>query len=137
MPATPPSTYSTTTSAALKAKDLDHLGSHCAHDIAQIFATATTLTRESALLDRMQDLLGRVRSLAQRATTVWKEEGDVTMFEVISNGHLHDGSLLEIKACSIFTVANGTFTSQQIYVDNISWTTPSADPSDDENQDSR
>jgi ketosteroid isomerase-like protein len=75
-----------------------------------------------ALLNRMGDLLGRVRSLAHQVTNVWEEEeeeeGRVTIFEVVSVWHLHDGSTVEINGCSIFTVANGKFTDQRIYVDN-------------------
>jgi ketosteroid isomerase-like protein len=104
---------------AMEAKDLDRLGSFYADDITQTFANAATLVGRQALLNRMEDLLARVRSLAHRVTNVWEEEeGRVAIFEVVSVWHLHDGSTVEINACSIFTVANGKFTDQRIYVDN-------------------
>ncbi len=66
----------------------------------------------------MVDLLGRVRSLAHELINVWEEDGNVVVLEVLSVWTLHDGSVLKVTACSIFTVVDGTFTDQRIYVDN-------------------
>ena len=42
----------------------------------------------------------------------------MVIFEVTSIWHLHDDTEVKINACSIFTLADGKFTDQRIYVDN-------------------
>ena len=66
----------------------------------------------------MVDLLGKVKSLAHPMINVWQEDGGVVIFEVTSIWRLHDGSEVKINACSIFTLVDGKFTDQRIYVDN-------------------
>ena len=42
----------------------------------------------------------------------------MVIFEVTSIWHFHDDTEIKINACSIFTIADGKFTDQRIYVDN-------------------
>ncbi|GAA3705611.1 hypothetical protein GCM10022204_23930 [Microlunatus aurantiacus] len=103
---------------AMEVKDLDRLGAYYAEDITQTFANAPTITGRATVLARMADLLGQVTSLAHPLTNVWQEDGGVVIFEVTSVWRFHDDTEVSVNACSIFTVADGTFTDQRIYVDN-------------------
>ncbi len=49
---------------------------------------------------------------------VWQEDGGVVIFEVTSIWRFHDDSEVKVNACSIFTLVDGQFTDQRIYVDN-------------------
>ena len=89
-----------------------------ADNITQTFANAPTITGRDTMLARMVDLLGKVKSLAHPMINVWQEDGGVVIFEVTSIWRLHDGSEVKINACSIFTLVDGKFTDQRIYVDN-------------------
>ena len=104
--------------AAMEAKDVERLGSYYADNISLTFANAPTITGSDTLLARMVDLLGKVKSLAHPLINVWQEDGGVIIFEVTSIWRLHDDSEVKINACSIFTVVDGKFTDQRIYVDN-------------------
>jgi hypothetical protein len=42
----------------------------------------------------------------------------VVIFEVTSIWRLHDDREVKINACSIFTLVDGKFVDQRIYVDN-------------------
>ena len=66
----------------------------------------------------MIDLLGKVKSLAHPLTNVWQDDGGVVIFEVTTIWRLHDDTEIKINACSIFTIVDGKFTDQRIYVDN-------------------
>ena len=66
----------------------------------------------------MVDLLGKVKSLAHPLINVWQEDDGVVIFEVTSIWRFHDDTEVTINACSIFTIADGKFTDQRIYVDN-------------------
>jgi ketosteroid isomerase-like protein len=103
---------------AMEAKDLARLGSYYADDITQTFANAPTITGRDALLDGMTTLLGKVKSLAHPLINVWQEDGGTVILEVTSIWRLHDDSEVRINACSIFTIDDGKFTDQRIYVDN-------------------
>jgi limonene-1,2-epoxide hydrolase len=103
---------------AMESKDTERLGSYYADNITLTFANAPTITGRDAMLDRMVTLLGQVRSLAHRLINVWEEDGGVVILEVLSIWHLDDDSVIEITACSIFTIADHKFTDQRIYVDN-------------------
>jgi hypothetical protein len=82
------------------------------------FANAPTITGRDAMLNRMTTLLGKVKSLAHPLINVWQEEGGVVIFEVTSIWRFHDDREVKINACSIFTLVDGKFTDQRIYVDN-------------------
>ena len=71
-----------------------------------------------AVLTQMTTLLGKVKSLAHPLINVWQEDDNVIIFEVTSIWRLHDDTVIKINACSIFTVADGQFIDQRIYVDN-------------------
>ena len=103
---------------AMEAKDLDRLGSYYADDITLAFANAPVVAGRDAVLAQMTTLLGKVRSLAHPLTNVWQEDGGVVIFEVTSIWRFHDDTEVSVNACSIFTIADGTFTDQRIYVDN-------------------
>ena len=103
---------------AMEAKNFDRLGSYYADDVSLTFANAPTITGRDAMLDQMTTLLGKVTSLAHPLINVWQEDDGVVIFEVTSIWRLHDDTVIKINACSIFTVADGQFTDQRIYVDN-------------------
>jgi hypothetical protein len=42
--------------------------------------------------------------------------GGVVIFESVGTWRFYDGSEASIKACSVFTVLDGKFTDQRIYV---------------------
>ena len=66
----------------------------------------------------MVDLLSKVASVAHPLINVWQEDGGVIIFEVTSVWRFRDDTVTKINACSIFTVVDGRFTDQRIYVDN-------------------
>jgi ketosteroid isomerase-like protein len=103
---------------AMEAKDFDRLGSYYADNISLTFANAPTITGRDAMLAQMTTLLGKVKSLAHPLINVWQEDGGVIIFEVTSIWRLHDDTEIKINACSIFTLVDGKFTDQRIYVDN-------------------
>jgi ketosteroid isomerase-like protein len=103
---------------AMEAKDFDRLGSYYADNISLTFANAPTITGRDAMLAQMTTLLGKVKSLAHPLINVWQEDDGVVILEVTSIWHFHDDTVIKINACSIFTVADGQFTDQRIYVDN-------------------
>ena len=103
---------------AMEAKNPARLGSYYADNITLTFANAPTITGRDAVLEQMTTLLGKVKSLAHPLTNVWQEDGGVVIFEVTSIWRLHNDSEVKINACSIFTLVNGKFTDQRIYVDN-------------------
>jgi len=103
---------------AMEVKDFDRLGDYYAENITQTFANASTITGREAVLARMVDLLGKVASLAHPLINVWQEDGGVIIFEVTRVWRFRDDTVTKINACSIFTVVDGRFTDQRIYVDN-------------------
>src|SRR5215213_1129118 len=103
---------------AMEDKDHERLGSYYADNITQTFANAPTVTARDAVLAQMTTLLGKVKSLAHPLTNVWQEDGGVIIFEVTSIWRFRDYSEVKVNACSIFTLVDGQFTDQRIYVDN-------------------
>ncbi|WP_267278955.1 nuclear transport factor 2 family protein [Arthrobacter sp. CDRTa11] len=104
--------------AAMETNQPDRYGKYFAYDITLTFAPAPTITGRDAALTAMAGLLGRVRSLHHDLVNVWEEDEGVVIFESLGVWHLHNGRSVSIKACSVFTVENGKFTDQRIYVDN-------------------
>lgn len=103
---------------AMEAKDPERLGSYYADNITLSFANTPTITGRAAVMEQMTTLLGKVKSLAHPLTNVWQDEGGVVIFEVTTIWRLHNDREIKINACSIFTVVDGKFTDQRIYVDN-------------------
>ena len=103
---------------AMEAKDHGRLGSYYADNITLTFANAPIVTGSDAVLAQMTTLLGKVKSLAHPLISVWQEDGGVVTFEVTSIWRFHDDSEVKVNACSIFTLVDGQFTDQRIYVDN-------------------
>jgi ketosteroid isomerase-like protein len=104
--------------AAMEAKDGERFGSYYADGISFTFANAPTVTGKDIVLAQMITLLGKVDSLAHRLINGWHEHDGVVVFEVASIWRFLDGVVTTINACSIFTIEDGKFTDQRIYVDN-------------------
>ena len=102
----------------MEVKDFDRLGAYYAENITQTFANAPTITGRDTMLSQMRGLLGKVKSLAHPLINVWQEDDGVVIFEVTSVWRFHDDTEVKINACSIFTILDGKFTDQRIYVDN-------------------
>jgi len=102
----------------MEAKDLDRLGDYYAENITFTFANAATVTGRDVVLAQMTTLLAKVKSLAHPLINVWQEDDGVVVLEVASVWTFPDDTEATIKACSIFTIADGKFTDQRIYVDN-------------------
>ncbi len=103
---------------AMEAKDYERLRSYYADDITLTFANAPTVTGSEAVLALMVDLTGRLRSLKHTPIRVWQEDGGVVILEVLCTYHLNDDSVIEITACSIFTIADDRFADMRLYVDH-------------------
>ena len=104
--------------AAIEVKDFDEIGSYYADDISMTFANAATLTGRDAVLNQITTLLGKVKSLAHPLINVWQEDDGVVILEVTSIWRLQNDNEIPINACSIFTIVDGKFSDQRIYVDN-------------------
>lgn len=104
--------------AVMEKKDYERLGDYYADDITLAFANAPTIAGKDVVLAQMAEIGGKVESLAHPLVNVWQEEGGVVLFEVDSAWRFLDGVEVTIRACSIFTINNGKFTDQRIYVDN-------------------
>ena len=103
---------------AMEAKDFDRLGDYYAENITQTFANAPTIIGRDTMLAQMRGLLAQVASLAHPLINVWQEDDGVLIFEVTSVWRFRDDTEVKINACSIFTIVDGKFTDQRIYVDN-------------------
>ena len=103
---------------AMEVKDPTRLAAYYADGITLTFANAPTITGRAAVLEQMTTLLGKVRWLSHPLINIWQEDGGVVIFEVVSVWRFHDDSEVKINACSIFTLHDGQFTDQRIYVDN-------------------
>ena len=104
--------------AVMEKKDYERLGDYYADDITLTFANAPTVKGKDVVLAQMTAIGGKVGSLAHPLVNIWQEEDGVVVFEVDSAWRFLDGVELTIRACSIFTIADGKFTDQRIYVDN-------------------
>ena len=104
--------------AVMEKKDYERLGDYFADDITLTFANAPTVKGKDAVLAQMAEIGGKVGSLAHPLVNVWQEEGGIVALEVDSAWHFLDGVEVTLRACSIFTIADGKFTGQRIYVDN-------------------
>jgi hypothetical protein len=78
------------------------------------------LQNESELITRHTDAFAILHgcSLTHPLINVWQEDDGVVILEVTSIWHFRDDTVIKINACSIFTVADGKFVDQRIYVDN-------------------
>lgn len=104
--------------AVMEKKDYERLGDYYADGITLTFANAPTVTGKDVVLAQMAEIGGKVESLAHPLVNVWQEEDGVVVFEVDSAWRFLDGVEVTIRACSIFTIVDGKFTDQRIYVDN-------------------
>lgn len=104
--------------AVMEAKDYDRLAGFYADDVSLTFANAPTVTGKDVVLAQMAAIGGKVSSLAHPLVNVWQEEDGVVVFEADSVWRFPDGVEKTIRACSIFTIVEGKFTDQRIYVDN-------------------
>ncbi len=104
--------------AVMEAKDYERLGDYYADDITLTFANKPTVAGKDVVLAQMAAIGGKVDSLAHPLVNLWQEEDGVVVFEVDSVWRFPDGVEVTIRACSIFTIVDGKFTDQRIYVDN-------------------
>jgi ketosteroid isomerase-like protein len=104
--------------AVMEAKNYERLGDYYADDITLTFANAPTVKGKDVVLAQMAEIGVKVKSLAHPLVNVWQEEEGAVVFEVDSAWCFLDGVEVTIRACSIFTIADGKFTDQRIYVDN-------------------
>lgn len=104
--------------AVMEAKDYARLGDYLATDVSLTFANAPTVTGKAVVQAQMAHIGGKVVSLAHPLVNVWREDDGVVIFEVDSVWRFPDGVETTIRACSIFTIADGAFTDMRIYVDN-------------------
>jgi ketosteroid isomerase-like protein len=104
--------------AAMESNDPQRYGAYYADDMTLTFANSPTVKGRESALAAISDVLNRVRSLPHDLVNVWEEDGGVVIFESVGTWNLHDGTAISIKACSVFTMVDGKFTDQRIYVDN-------------------
>ncbi len=104
--------------AVMEKKDYESLADYYADDISLTFANAPTVTGKDVVLAQMAEIGDKIESLAHPLVNVWQEENGVVVFEVDSAWRFLNGVNVTIRACSIFTIDNGKFTDQRIYVDN-------------------
>ena len=71
-----------------------------------------------SIVASMSDMLSRVASLGHELVNAWQEDGGVVFFESLGRWTLHSGTVIEIRAASKITIADGKFDDQRIYVDN-------------------
>lgn len=103
---------------AMESNDPKRYGAYYAEDMTLTFANSPTVAGRAGALAAFGEVLGRVRSLHHDLVNVWEQDGGVVIFESLGIWNLYDGTSISIKACSVFTIADGKFTDQRIYVDN-------------------
>ncbi|MGB3771900.1 MAG: nuclear transport factor 2 family protein [Rhodococcus sp. (in: high G+C Gram-positive bacteria)] len=104
--------------AAMESKDFHRLASFYANDVSLTFANSPQVVGKQVVLDQMVTIAGKVASLSHPLINVWQEDDGIVVFEVDSVWTFPDGVEATIRACSIFTIEDGLFTEQRIYVDN-------------------
>lgn len=104
--------------AAMEVKEFDRLAAFYADDVSLTFANAPKVSGKDVVLAQMEAIARKVESLAHPLINVWQEEDGVVVLEVDSVWRFPDGVEATIRACSIFTIVDGKFTDQRIYVDN-------------------
>jgi ketosteroid isomerase-like protein len=103
---------------AMEANDPERYGAYYADDMTLTFANSTAVTSRESVIAAFSDVLNKVRSLHHDLVNVWEEDGGVVIFESVGTWNLHNGTAISINACSVFTLIDGKFTDQRIYVDN-------------------
>lgn len=102
----------------MESKDFHRLASFYANDVSLTFANSPQVVGKQVVLDQMVTIAGKVASLSHPLINVWQEDDGIVVFEVDSVWTFPDGVEATIRACSIFTIEDGLFTEQRIYVDN-------------------
>src|SRR6478609_2169200 len=92
--------------AVIEKKDYERLGDYYADDVTLTFANAPTVKGKDVVLAQMAEIGGKVDSLAHPLINVWQEE-DGVVFEVDSAWRFLGGVEVTIRACSIFSIADG------------------------------
>jgi ketosteroid isomerase-like protein len=103
---------------AMGSGDPERYGAFYADDMSLTFANSPTVYGRPAVLAAFAAVLNRVRSLHHDLVNVWEEEGGTVIFESVGTWNLRGGETIAIRACSVFTLVEGHFTDQRIYVDN-------------------
>ena len=82
------------------------------------FGNSREIKGRGNIIAAMERVLDRVVSLGHDLVNVWEEEGGVVLFEDVGRWSLRGGAVIETKAASKITMADGKFIDQRIYVDN-------------------
>ncbi|WP_327726597.1 nuclear transport factor 2 family protein [Streptomyces sp. NBC_00487] len=104
--------------AAMEANSPQEFGSYYAEEMTLTFGNSPEIKGRENIISALRGKLDEVLSLGHDLVNVWEEEGGVVFFESIGRWTLHDGTVIEIKAASKITIADGKFVDQRIYVDN-------------------
>ena len=104
--------------AAMEANNPREFGSYYAEDMTLTFGNSPEVKGRDNIISAFSDMLDKVESLAHDLVDAWEEEGGVVFFESIGRWTLRGGAVIEIKAASKITIADGRFVDQRIYVDN-------------------
>jgi ketosteroid isomerase-like protein len=104
--------------AAMEANNPREFGSYYAEDMTLTFGNSPEIKGRDNIISAFSDMLDKVESLAHDLVDAWEEEGGVVFFESIGRWTLRGGAVIEIKAASKITIADGRFVDQRIYVDN-------------------
>ena len=104
--------------AAMEANSPREFGSYYADDMTLTFGNSPEIKGRDNIISALREMLDKVVSLGHDLVNVWEEEGGVVVFEDIGRWSLRGGAVIEIKAASKITMADGKFVDQRIYVDN-------------------
>ena len=103
---------------AMEENDPERYGAYYADDMTLTFANSPAVTGRESAIAAFSDVLNKVRSLHHDLVNVWEEAGGVVIFESVGTWYPHNGTAISINACSVFTLVDGKFIDQRIYVDN-------------------
>jgi ketosteroid isomerase-like protein len=104
--------------AAMEANSPREFGSYYAEDMTLTFGNSPEIKGRDKIISAFSDKLDEVVSLGHNLVNVWEEDGGVVFFESLGRWTLRSGAVIEIKAASRITIADGKFVDQRIYVDN-------------------
>ncbi|MEB3372339.1 nuclear transport factor 2 family protein [Saccharopolyspora mangrovi] len=104
--------------AEMETNDPERYGAYYADDMTLRFANSPVITGRRNAMEAFSQVLGRVTSLKHDLVNVWEEDDGLVLFESVGTWYLRSGTTVSINAFSAFTVADGLFVDQRIYVDN-------------------
>ena len=104
--------------AAMERGDPVEFGDYYAEDMTLTFGNSPEVRGRDNVISAFTEALDTVVSLGHDLVNAWEEDGGVVFFESLGHWTLRDGTVVEIKAASKITMADGKFIDQRIYVDN-------------------